>query len=299
VRAGLRGPGFPLIFELPHISTRKAVGEPDDEQTPSADAPQEAPAPPPASAPGADIAARRIWTARILSVVSLAAIMIGIVLVGLSHFDNIKTGLAAASLYLLLPYTAIWAGSVIHALPGALVVWAIVFYRRPLLSGAMIGAACGAMFYPLFLLPLWLTFYWRRGLRRFLAGLVVMYGLAIGGLALVAPDTPAFLAGLRQMFGFHLLIVEAGDLGGVWKYWAPVFRYPILAAFVGLSLTMVLWPAQKNLGSLIACSAVLLLGTQFWHATSGGYALAWYLPLLLLVIFRPNLEDRTALAVVR
>jgi hypothetical protein len=58
-----------------------------------------------------------------------------------------------------------------------------------------------------------------------------------------------------------------------------------------------LWPAQKNLGTLMSCSAAVMLGTQFWHARGGGLYMAWYLPLLLLTIFRPNLEDRIALSV--
>jgi len=66
-----------------------------------------------------------------------------------------------------------------------------------------------------------------------------------------------------------------------------------------LSLSMALWPAQKNLGTLIGYSAAVMLGTQFWHAHSGGVAIAWYLPLLLLTIFRPNLEDRVATAVMK
>ncbi len=37
--------------------------------------------------------------------------------------------------------------------------------------------------------------------------------------------------------------------------------------------------------------------TQFWHGYGGGTFVAWYLPLLLLTIFRPNLEDRVALTV--
>jgi hypothetical protein len=87
---------------------------------------------------------------------------------------------------------------------------------------------------------------------------------------------------------------------GVWgDFWQPDYRYPILVAHVGLCLSMILWPAQKNLGTLISYSAAVMLGTQFWHAHSGGLALAWYLPLLLLTIFRPNLEDRVALAVVK
>ena len=41
-----------------------------------------------------------------------------------------------------------------------------------------------------------------------------------------------------------------------------------------------------------------MLGTQFWQANDGGMYMAWYLPLLLLTIFRPNLEDRVALSAV-
>ena len=70
-----------------------------------------------------------------MAILSQLAIVIGMVLVGMRHFDNVKTGIAAATLYLLLPYTAMWTGSVTHALPGALLVWAIVMYRRPLLAG--------------------------------------------------------------------------------------------------------------------------------------------------------------------
>ncbi|MGH7135491.1 MAG: hypothetical protein ACREHD_07105, partial [Pirellulales bacterium] len=57
-----------------------------------------------------------------------------------------------------------------------------------------------------------------------------------------------------------------------------------------------LWPTQKNLGTLLSCSAAVMLGTQFWQISVGSLCIAWYLPLLLLTIFRPNLEDRVALA---
>ena len=97
------------------------------------------------------------------------------------------------------------------------------------------------------------------------------------------------------MFGIRFPLSEG--LSGAWQYWNEVYRYPILVGFIFLSLSFAIWPAQKNLGSLMSCSAALMLGTQFWHAHSGGLALAWYLPLLLLTIFRPNLEDRVALSV--
>jgi len=57
---------------------------------------------------------------------------------------------------------------------------------------------------------------------------------------------------------------------------------------------LALWPAQKNLGTLLSCSAAVMLGSQFWHANHGGVYMAWFLPLLLLTVFRPNLEDRVA-----
>jgi hypothetical protein len=192
-----------------------------------------------------------------------------------------------------------WTGHVTHALPGALLVWAIVMYRRPLVAGAMIGLAFGTIYYPVFLLPLWLSFYWQRGLTKFLIGAVAMVAVLALVLAFMSSDVHEFLGGLRQMFGLRVPFMEPDQLSGAWQFWKPVYRIPILVAHVGLCLSMALWPAQKNLGVLISYSAAVMLGTQFWHAHSGGLALAWYLPLLLLTIFRPNLEDRTALAVVK
>jgi hypothetical protein len=62
---------------------------------------------------------------------------------------------------------------------------------------------------------------------------------------------------------------------------------------------MAWWPAHKNLGTLLSCSAAIMLAVQFWHGfgDGGGMYMAWYLPLLLMTVFRPNLEDRVALSV--
>ncbi len=280
------GPGYSLFFLLPHISTQKLLGD-EDEASATVDNGVTSPA-----------QIVDVVTARVMAILSQLAIVIGLVFVGFRHFDNIKTGVAAATLYLLLPYTAMWTGSVTHALPGALLVWAIVMYRRPLLAGAMIGLAFGTIYYPVFLLPLWISFYWERGLVKFLIGMLTMVALLVAVLALTSSDLPMFLAGLQQMFGWRFPV--SSDLSGVWRqFWWPDYRYPIIAAHVGLSLSFALWPAHKNLGILISYSAATMLCTQFWHAHSGGLALAWYLPLLLLTIFRPNLEDRVALAVVK
>jgi hypothetical protein len=279
------GPGFPLVYLLPHISTQSLLGDEAESVMPDA------------SAPSQSVRLGDVVTARVMAILSQLAIVVGMMLVGLRLFDNIKTGIAAATLYLLLPYAAMWTGSVTHALPGALLVWAILFYRRPLFSGVMVGLAFGTIYYPVFLLPLWISFYWRRGLIRFMIGMLVTIALLVTTLVFTSTDMAMFLANLRQMFGIQFPIGE--DLSGAWQFWNPVWRYPILVGFVSFSISLILWPAQKNLGTLISYSAAIMLGTQFWHAHSGGLALAWYLPLLLLTIFRPNLEDRVAISVLR
>jgi uncharacterized membrane protein len=222
--------------------------------------------------------------------------VVGMVLVGHLHFGNITMGIAAATMYLLLPYTALWTGSPPHALPAALLVWAIVFYRRPLLAGMMIGLASGTVYYPAFLLPLWCSYYWNRGLKRFLAGVVLMLGVLVLTLAFTATDTQLFIDRLLQMFGLRLPM--NANLAGIWQFWNPVYRYPLIAAFVALSFAFTMWPYQKTLATLISCTAAIMCAAQFWHAYDGGVFIAWFLPLMLLMIFRPNLEDRVAEAMV-
>src|SRR5688572_1456220 len=206
------GPGFPLIYLLPHISTEKLLGEQGKQET-AMHSEQ--------VASGKPIEFVQVVSARAMAILSQLAIVLGLVLVGMRHFDNIKTGIAAATLYLLLPYTAMWTGSVTHALPGALLVWAVVMYRRPLLAGAMIGLAFGTIYYPIFLLPLWIGFYWQRGLVRFLIGAAAMVGLLVLALAVTSSDTSMFLAGLQQMFGLRVPAVEAAQLSGAWQFWKP------------------------------------------------------------------------------
>ena len=43
---------------------------------------------------------------------------------------------------------------------------------------------------------------------------------------------------------------------------------------------------------MLALTAACLIGIQFWYADRGGAYVLWYLPVLLLVVFRPNLADR-------
>jgi hypothetical protein len=264
------------------------------------------------AAPGAttqpDQAERELARAaiiRVTAVLAHLALVVGIVLVGYRHFSNFQTGVAMASLYLILPYTAEATPRVDHVVPAVLLIWAVAAYRRPALAGILIGAVAGLIGYPLFLLPLWCSFYWRRGLIRFAAGilsglalLVVFLAVLLAALKLFGVGDALPLGGvLRQTFGWARLSLVQAD--GFWQGHGQAYlRIPVIAAYCVISGSMALWPAQKNLGTLMCCSAAVMLGAQFWHPYQGGVYMAWYLPLLVLTIFRPNLEDRLAVTAV-
>jgi hypothetical protein len=231
-------------------------------------------------------------------IISHSFIILGLVLIGYWHFGNAGNGFGAAMLYLLLPYTSQLTGRMDHFLPSALIVWAILLYRRPVLSGILIGLASGSTYYPLFLFPVWISFYWRKGWPRFLAGAFFALAAMAGCLMLIPSDAGVW-TDLRRMFGI-MQPVSVG-LEGVWDLtiggWDPIYRMPMLVACVAMCFGFVLWPARKNLGTLISCSAAVMLCSQFWIGWSGGLYIAWYLPLVLLTIFRPNLDDRVAQSV--
>jgi hypothetical protein len=229
---------------------------------------------------------------RLTVVAALLLLAVGMVLIGYRHFDNIHTGVAMASLFLLLPYTSQMADRVDHMVPGALLVWAMAAYRLPGLAGLFFGLVGGLVYYPLFLLPLWCSFYWRRGLFRFLLGTAAALGVLAALLVLSPAELGTYGEQVRRMFG--VVNPLKTSLVGFWAYHEEAFRIPVLAAFVALCASLVLWPAEKNLGTLLSCSAAVMLGAQFWIAQCGGLYMAWYLPLLILTSFRPNLEDRLA-----
>jgi len=301
---------LPLFYAIADLSQEEgaapeeAASEETAPEAAEAAAPEEA-APEAATRPErARQASARAVMLRAMAVSAHLALVIGIALVGYRHFGNLHTGVAMASLYLLLPYTAQMAPRVDHVVPAALLVWAVALYRRPAAAGTLIGAAAGLIGYPLFLLPLWCSFYWRRGLIRFLigvvAGLVLLIVLLLVVMALLAlfgaGDVGSFAGRLRELFGWARLSLVQPD--GFWRDHGEAFRIPMIAAFCVLCGSLALWPAQKNLGTLLSCSAAAMLGAQFWHPFQGGLYMAWYLPLLVLTIFRPNLEDRLAVSAV-
>ncbi|MEX2027273.1 MAG: hypothetical protein WEH44_08225, partial [Pirellulaceae bacterium] len=273
------GPGYDALHLIPSIVTTPFAK--------SGDAPEQK-------------MTAQIVVAKTMVILAHLAVVVAMVLIGYLHFENIKMGIGAATIYLMLPYTAQMTGHVMHVLPAALLLWAIVFYRRPILAGVLMGTAMSAFYYPFFLLPLWLSFYWQRGVMRFLSALLVSVALMVLTLVFVSQDMTSFLAKIQSMFGFWFPKMAPEQLRGIWEFgWDPIYRLPIIISCGIIAASLILWPAQKNLGTLLSCTAAVMVAVQFWHAhgEGGGMYMAWFLPLTLLTIFRPNLEDRVALSV--
>jgi len=230
----------------------------------------------------------------ILGAVLLTHLMIvlGLLFIGHAHFGNIRAGVAAAALYLLHPYTNQMLGRIDHFVPAMLLVWAVVFYRRPFWSGLLIGLAAALVFYPIFLIPLWCGFYWKRGWIRFLSGIGGCYLVFLILLFSTTPSFGSFWLQLANLFGHSCFLLDHPS--GLWEIWSPFYRIPVIALFFVFSFGMWIWPTHKHLATLVGCSTLIMLFTQFWQSYQGGLYIAWYLPLLILTIFRPNLEDRTA-----
>jgi hypothetical protein len=225
----------------------------------------------------------RFIVACTLAMLCHLAVVAGLVFIGYRIFQDAPAGMAAATFYLLLPYTAFYVGQVHHVWPTALLVWAVACYRRPILAGALLGLAAGSVFFPALLFPLWLSFYWRRGAGRFAASfaLFALISLAVANFFLLEQTN------LPEWQAWKVPTTESFWQGIHWAY-----RIPVFIAFLAFVITTVFWPAPKNLAHLLALSTATLIGIQFWYANRGGVYILWYLPLLLLVIFRPNLADR-------
>ena len=220
-------------------------------------------------------------------------VVFGFVYIGYRHFGRLQTGIACAALYLLHPYSTQMIGRLDHVIRAALILLAVALYRRPFFAGLCIGIAAALVWYPLWLIPLWCAFYRHKGWIRFLCGAASAILTFMLLLFLSSSGWGTFGEQLVHMGGKTAFLIFTQPDG----FWTPdgmFYRMPILAAFVVVAIGLMFVPAHKHLATLLSGSALLMLGVQFFQLYQGGLYLSWYLPLLILTIFRPNLEDRTA-----
>ncbi len=245
---------------------------------------------------------------RVLALLCHLSVAAGLIFAGWRVFENLQSGMAAATFYLLLPYTfflvpdsPVGVGRWDHAWPMAFLVWSVVFYRMPTLAGVFLGLALGPSPYIIVTLPAWLSFYGQRGALRFLLGFLLAAGLGlalVGGLAWMYGKLPSGLQSPWTTSDWQPWLRPAPDTPGFWQGLMGTtgrslvaYRVPVFLASVALVALSAFWPRPKNLAHVIALSAASLIGIQFWHADRGGVYVLWYLPLVLLLVFRPNLSE--------
>jgi hypothetical protein len=230
---------------------------------------------------------------RIAAALGHLGISLGLIFTGARHFGRPTIGLAMAVAYLILPYSRIALLDSGQLVPAALLTLAVLAYRRPLMAGLQMGLA--AIWIPAVagLLPLWAGFYWGAGARRFLSASIALVVLGIVGGTI--PPLADFGRGLgaRSLAEAGLLPTsEAPSAGSFWAGVEPAYRLPVLVLYVALVGVAAYWPAGKDMAQLIALSAGLLVASQFWYLDEGGTLVVLYLPLLLMMVFRPNLSTK-------
>ncbi|MBA4191043.1 MAG: hypothetical protein C0467_23910 [Planctomycetaceae bacterium] len=235
----------------------------------------------------------RFWVERTLCMACHAAIVVGLLMIGLKHFQDLASGIGMGTLYLLVPYTAFDIGRQLHHVwPTAFLVWAVFSYRRPVVAGWLLGLATGTALFPALLFPLWFGFYARRGAGRFARAFLAAVTVSVGITALVmgwggeAGFGIATTLSLPDWQPWRMPNTESIWTGAHWAY-----RLPLFVLFVAFLAGVAVWPRPKNLSHLISLSAAILIGVQFWHADRGGVYVLWYLPFLVMMVFRPNLSS--------
>ncbi len=233
------------------------------------------------------------WMMRGLAVACHMAVVLGLILVGWRHFGDATSGMAAATFYLMLPYTGMFVGQFTHIWPTAFLVWAIVVYRFPTLAGSLLGIAAGTFYFPALLIPLWASFYRGRGLGRFLVAFFVLLAISLGIVAIylwTENDLERAISDVLHQSAWQPWKAAHGE--GFWTGLHSAYRLPVFILFMAFVCATSFWPSTKNLGHVLALTVTLLLGLQFWFADRGGIYALWYLPIFLLLVFRPNLQGR-------
>jgi hypothetical protein len=205
-----------------------------------------------------------------------------------------------------------------HTAAPALAMVAFACLGSPLVAGIFLALSVATVFYPLFFIPAWLGYYWRKpgAVTRFLAGMAIAT-VVVGGpvLARSRPIEGHTLIGtiVRETIGHHQGADTYGltpfgfwgQRGGV-RAWlqqelvpgqavsTPMFL--VMALIAGLCFIPGLTATPQQLALLSGASAILV---EVWKILGTGVYVTWYYAFLLIGFFayaRPAMTaaDRNA-----
>lgn len=203
-----------------------------------------------------------------------------------------------------------------HVAPSAVTLLALLALRRPALAGVLLASACGLLFYPAFLAPLFLGWYAGRGrgIRAFAVGFVGA-GLAIAALVFTCTGNLGDRGPVALFFESTLEHQEgAGQYGdslfsfwGTHPEWKDMFQRPLIGdsslfklsflIVAGFSLLGFFLARRRSVAQLALLIAAVTAAIQLWKTHAGGTYVMWYLPFLLLGLFTRT-EGLTAPAAV-
>jgi hypothetical protein len=240
----------------------------------------------------------QVIVSRVLAVVAHCGLVVGLFLIGWRHFERPIAGLAMGACYLLLPYTRMALVDSGQLISAALIILAVFWHSRPSVTGALIGLAAGWIPACLGMIALWAGYYRGRGMYRFLiVACSVAVICALLGASIPEVGRWARALGARSIAEAGLLPwFEPKSTGSFWAGIDTSFRLPVLIAYVALVIVIMLWPSRKSLAELISLSAALLVASQFWYLDKGGALVQLYLPLVVLMMFRPTMATRRPVA---
>lgn len=222
--------------------------------------------------------------AKVVAALFDGLLLLGLVLLG-RRWHGWQLGLAMAVTYAALPYTIDGLNFSSHIVATACSVWALVLVRRPALSGLALGAGIGALFYPVFLLPLWWGYYGGKDRWRFLLAIACVGAVCLWLVLLGEVDLETFLS---KTWGNQ----EGADRYGASRlgFWGQHrelawLKRPVMAAHVLFCAALAWLPRRKSEYQLAALGAAALLGVQFWKSHMGGHYIEWYMPWLIITLF--------------
>jgi hypothetical protein len=188
-----------------------------------------------------------------------------------------------------------------HIGPTALTLVAFACLNRPAAAGTLLAVSGGAGFYPLFFLPAWTGFYWRRRaeLSRFLVGFAVAAAIIAGGTyALSRPAEGHSRLGtiVRDTLGHHTDPQGYGSSPfgfwgqrGGWRRWAsqPLIAgsgltSPVFLAFIALTCLAFFRARGASAPRLASLTAAIAIGASLIKLHSTGTYVAWAYPFLLI-----------------
>ena len=230
--------------------------------------------------------------------------------------SSLPVALGAAALWAGSPYLVGLGGDdyligglryVSHIAPTAIVLLAFWALGRPIVSGALLAAGAGVLFYPAFMLPAFLGWHWwksRRDGLRFAAGfavvaavlavIVIHYTRAPAGqsaLGLFVESTLEHQEGTGSREYGASAIGFWGTHPGLAAFWQkPLFggtslfkpTFLLFAAFAAATFVLARGRSRPQLAGLVAA---LGAGVQLWKTHAQGSYVEWYLPFLLIALF--------------